>query len=418
MNVGFLSTRLAGTDGVSLETAKVAELFKRRGHRTYYCAGELDPAGPEGRHVREMHFRHPEILAIGNAVFGGADAPDLRRRIARATDRLRGEIRAFIDAFSIDLLVPQNALAIPLNVPLGVALRNEILECRIPTIAHHHDFAWERERFATCAVHDLLESSFPPVGPTIRHVVISSIAARDLQTRRSTESIVIPNIMDFTSGPPVRESRSSTLRRDLGFDEGDIVLLQPTRVVPRKGIEHTIELARRLSDRFRPRRVRVLISHHVGDEGTAYFARLQRTAEAAGVDLTLACDRFVDCRDGLSVDAGIHDLRDAYECADLVTYPSLIEGFGNALLEAVFYRRPLFVNRYPVYAADIAPCGFDFVEIEGSVDAAAVNATAALLDTPKRVRDTVARNYDVAAQHFSYETAEERLAEALQGWEG
>ena len=41
-NVGFISTRLAGTDGVSLETAKWADVFEKVGFSSYYFAGELD----------------------------------------------------------------------------------------------------------------------------------------------------------------------------------------------------------------------------------------------------------------------------------------------------------------------------------------------------------------------------------------
>ena len=43
MNVGFISTRLAGTDGVTLETVKWARICRDLGHNTFFCAGQLDP---------------------------------------------------------------------------------------------------------------------------------------------------------------------------------------------------------------------------------------------------------------------------------------------------------------------------------------------------------------------------------------
>jgi mannosylglucosylglycerate synthase len=58
-------------------------------------------------------------------------------------------------------------------------------------------------------------------------------------------------------------------------------------------------------------------------------------------------------------------LGDVYAAADLVCYPSRYEGFGNALLEAFFYRRPVLVNRYPVYVRDIAPAGVECIELNG-----------------------------------------------------
>ncbi len=412
MNVGFLSTRLAGTDGVSLETAKIAELVERMGHRAAYCAGELDAGGPDGQIVDEMHFRHPEIRAIHDAAFRGKDSPELLDRIAGSAGRLRRAIRRFIDGYAIDVLVSENASTIPMNIPLGVALSQETAASAIPCIAHHHDFAWERERFEHCAVQNLLDLHFPPDGPTIRHAVISTVARQELLARRGIDSVVLPNVMDFAVGPAARSIHSRELRTALGFGEDVVVLLQPTRVVPRKGIEHAIELASRLADACRPRPVRLLVSHPAGDEGTEYLDRLRRRAVDSGVELAEACDLFVDCRD--EDDSASFDLRDAYECADLVTYPSLLEGFGNALLEAVFHRKPLLVNRYPVYVADVSPCGFDFIEIDGQIHDRTVGAVAALLENPGRVREMTDHNYGVARRYFSYEVAQERLVALLE----
>jgi hypothetical protein len=47
----------------------------------------------------------------------------------------------------------------------------------------------------------------------------------------------------------------------------------------------------------------------------------------------------------------------SYAHADFVTFPSLYEGFGNALVEAMYFRMPTLVNRYSVYVSDIAPLG-------------------------------------------------------------
>ena len=46
---------------------------------------------------------------------------------------------------------------------------------------------------------------------------------------------------------------------------------------------------------------------------------------------------------------------DAYPHPDLVTYPSTGQGFGKALLEAIYFKRLVVINRYPVYNADIGP---------------------------------------------------------------
>jgi len=48
-NIGFVSTRLSGTGGVSLETAKWAEVLEEMGYTCFYFAGELDR--PQDRSV-------------------------------------------------------------------------------------------------------------------------------------------------------------------------------------------------------------------------------------------------------------------------------------------------------------------------------------------------------------------------------
>jgi hypothetical protein len=60
----------------------------------------------------------------------------------------------FIEHFSLDLLIPENFLAIPLNIPL--ALTELIAETCLPLIAHHHDLAWERKRFLVNSLADYI----------------------------------------------------------------------------------------------------------------------------------------------------------------------------------------------------------------------------------------------------------------------
>ena len=60
-------------------------------------------------------------------------------------------------------IIPQNALTIPMNIPLGLAITQVIMETGIAdSIAHHHDFYWERDRFMTNGVWDYLRMAFPP----------------------------------------------------------------------------------------------------------------------------------------------------------------------------------------------------------------------------------------------------------------
>lgn len=399
MKIGFLSTRLAGTDGVSLETAKLVTIVRRLGHQVYYCAGELEPAGPPGLLVPEMHFDHPEAHRIYEQMFLEEPGPDLHRRVVEMAEALRDRIDDFVSRFAIDLLFLQNVLAIPMQIPLGMALTDYVQATGIPTIAHHHDLYWERPRFKTPALPCLLERCFPPDLPSIRHLVINSLAQKALRDRKGIEANLLPNVFDFATPPPEPGGFVEGMWADLGLAPGARVILQPTRVVPRKGIELAAELVRRLDH---PGDV-LVITHHAGDEGLDYLHEIQALAERVGVDLRYLAERFAPQR---SVDLGgtkTYSLWDAYPQADFVTYPSFIEGFGNAFLEAVYFRQPLLVNRYPVYEADIGPLGFRCVEVDGAITGEAVDQVRRLLADADLREEIVAHNFELARAHFSYE---------------
>lgn len=422
--IGFVSTRFAGTDGVSLETAKWATVLERLGHRTFYFAGECDRPFDRSRVVPEASFQHPDIEAINRAAFvyqaGATDlaatrgfavrTPAVSERIHELRAQLKGELHRFHRDFDLDLLVVENASAIPLNLPLGLAISELIAETGIPTIAHHHDLPWERQRFLVNSVADVIAAGFPPVHPPIRHVVINSLQALELSSRRGVTARVIPNVMDFDN-PPAPNGAESTarVRGLLGLADGELLLLQPTRIVARKGIEHAIEFARRLE-----RPCRLVISHASGDEGDAYERRVREYADLLGVPVELAADRIVVEEAGVREPGeGRCTLAQAYEAADFVTYPSLIEGFGNAFLEAVYHRRPILVNNYSTYEVDLRPRGFRVVWFQEFIDRQALEHARRLLDDPDEARTWADRNYEVGRSHFSFTVLERHLADLL-----
>ena len=83
----------------------------------------------------------------------------------------------------------------------------------------------------------------------VRHVVINASGRNQLALRSGANSYLIPNVMDFANPPPDVDSYNGDLRQALCPGDDDRFILQPTRVVQRKGIEHAIELVKRLDDR-------------------------------------------------------------------------------------------------------------------------------------------------------------------------
>ena len=406
MRIGIVATRLAGVDGVTFETAKWEAVLDRLGHEIRLCAGEVDALRYISRLVPPMHFTYPAAAKVTDAAFDPDSDPDaVRAEVERLAAQLLPVLEDWVATTRLDLLIVENAWAIPMQLPLGLALRRLVERSGLPAIGHHHDYWWERERFATPVVPDLIDAAFPPDLPNIRHVSINSLAAKELRARRGIASTVIPNVFDFDQPRPRKHPAvRRRLRSELGMGARGLLVVQPTRVVPRKGIELAIELVGRLKD---PNAV-LLITSPAGDEGLDYLVELERLADARNVRLRYAADRFAPDHEGTPIRPA-HSLHDAYLAADVITYPSLYEGFGNALIEAIFYGTPVVVNRYPVYEADIRPLGLRFVELDGSVTDAAVAEVKALVGNPRRRQAIARHNFAIAREHLSYRLLRRRL---------
>jgi glycosyltransferase involved in cell wall biosynthesis len=433
-HIGFISTRFAGTDGVSLETAKWATALERLGHECFYFAGECDRPDDQCFLVPEAFYRHPEIDRLNQQAYSGSwtvtkearaahpeiaslqkdffsiyiRPPQMTRRVDELKKYFKEELYKFARLFHLEILIIENALAIPLNIPLGLAITEFIAETGYPAIAHHHDFHWERQRFQVNCVGDYLAAAFPPNLPSIRHVVINSIQAQQIASRHGLTSRVIPNVMDFDSPPPAPDAYAQTVRADLGIAHGEYFFLQPTRVIQRKGIEHAIELVRRLG-----LPAKLIISHASGDEGTDYEQRLREYAQLLDVTVRFESDLVQDKRGKTRDGRKIYTLDDVYPHADLVTYPSAIEGFGNAFLEAVYYRRPILVNNYSIYEVDIKPKGFRAIWFDGFISAATLEVVRQILKDPAQGQAWAEENYQLAKRYFSFAVLERRLQSVL-----
>lgn len=191
---------------------------------------------------------------------------------------------------------------------------------------------------------------------------------------------------------------ASDVRSQIGLEPGDVFILQPTRVVPRKGIEHAIKLVQMLGDP----KYKLVISHEAGDEGFEYRNMLCELAREARVDLRFIATRVGETRQLDDEGRKIYTLNDVYPHADLVTYPSLYEGFGNAFLEAMYFRVPVLINRYSVFGRDIEPKGFHVPLMDGFVTRKVVEDVRRLIEDQKYRQAMTEHNFRVAIRYYSY----------------
>ena len=413
--IGCVSTRFAGTDGVSLEVNKWVDVLRDDlGCDIFWCAGLLDRDPSVSLLYEEMFFGHPDVLAIDKQVFGSHERPrSVTKDIAEMSDRIKDKLYEFVEKFKIDLLLVENALCIPMHIPLGKAITEFIAETNIPSIGHHHDFFWERDRFKRNAIGDYLQMSFPPILPSMQHTTINSMAQNALAARRGCNSILVPNVHDFETPPPEHDTYLDNIRADFGFDDDDIIILQPTRIIPRKGIEHAINIVAQLE----MPKAKLVISHKTGDEGDAYYKALCDYAAYRKVDMRLVEEK-IDEERRLDEDGNkIYSLGDAYHMADLVTYPSLYEGFGNAFLETIYFKKPIVVNRYTTYIEDIEPKGFKVASLDGFVTPEVVEESRRYIEDKDYAAEHVEHNFELGLKHFSYRILRTKMSYLLQNAE-
>jgi len=408
--VGFVSTRFQGTDGVSLETWKWNEVLTELGYETFFFSGQSDWFPERSHVVGEAYFRHPAIVELQNEIF---DRSTRRRGLTAEVGGIKGRLKMalyeFVKDFRIDVLIVENAFSIPVHIALGVALAELVAELEMPTVAHNHDFAWERQRFMTGCAEDYIVRAFPPRLHSISHVVINSEARRQLAFRCGISSVMMPNVWNFDEAPTVADEYNACMRADLGIGDRDVLFLQPTRIIARKGIESAIELVARYNALDPGSQGKLLISHPELDEGDEYQKRVLDYAKFMEVDL-LVRPELIGVGRGTRADGGkVYSLWDAYVRSNFVTYPSTYEGFGNAFLEAIFYRKPILVNRYAIYAQDIEPLGFRTTVMDGYVTDSVVKDVARVLSDPVEERKRVAENFAIGKKYLSYELLRRRL---------
>ena len=152
-----------------------------------------------------------------------------------------------------------------------------------------------------------------------------------------------------------------------------------------------------------------VISHASGDEGYDYEQRVKEYSRLLNVNTLFVSDIINEKRGYTKEGKKIYTLEDIYPHADLVTYPSTFEGFGNAFLEAVYFKKPIVVNKYSIYTYDIEPKGFLTIELDGYVTEDAVRITRDVLENSERCKNMVEKNYDIATRCYSYSVLRKKL---------
>ncbi len=410
MKIGVIIGRIGGVDGVALETMKWIEVLSRMGHEVHVMSGEFE--NWEG--IKFKHYRYPVLSFFSpdaewgqkRAFFQPDDSPEpLLEHVGKISNIISTKLEKWIVSKNIDCLLSENASALPSHLSMGIGIKKLVERTGINTVTHDHDFHWERgERYKSIhpEINQLVDDSFPLLIPHVRHAVINTFGVETLKNRFNIDAVNVPNVMDFTKPYGIPDENNNFYFRKMGVRKNDIALLQVTRIVRRKGIETAISLLDKLQDK----KIKLVITgNYKDDENRIYYNELVDLVH----DLNLTSQVIPMAHDVLN-----HDhLSDVYAHGTACTYFSTYEGFGNAFIESVLAKKPIFVNNYkPVYMPDIGSKGFKTVMLEDSqLTDDKVKDMAEIIYSPDLAKEIGEYNFELGKKHFSYEVLEEKLTQ-------
>ncbi len=261
--------------------------------------------------------------------------------------KITGEIFDSLVAWSasLDVLIAHNVLHMPFNLPLTLALRRLAFEQKPRVVSWAHDSPYVRPDLPEYLSHPPWLSLKQP-HPRIAYVAISHSRQKDFEKALpGIQWRVIPNGIDpkdffYLSRESIR------LFDELKFLERDLIVVQPSRITPRKNLELSLEIIRGIKSLG----CNVLFiltgayDHHEG-QAVQYYRMLKHRVEELELRHHVAILAEYVFPDGTRIVPHRTLIRDLYLIADLLLMTSRDEGFGLPLLEAGMIKLPIACSR-------------------------------------------------------------------------
>lgn len=449
LNIGIIHSLIGKNDGVSIvidqSVHAMVKYLKIPLGNIYFLAASSSPRF--NAQLDEIFWHKSELHQKIIRYFSEDPPESLEQEILAGANYAKKVIRDFVKHNNIDLLIAHN-ISHPYNFITALALNYYIEERRRKgylnprLLPWWHDSFYERDIFS--APNALMQRYLRYLPGTCSDGIIFinhnqvKLGKKYFQTyakdRKYADffrfhSAVIPNTceinwawkkQDWQSDTlvfPPPESYNQSFFHDIGLIEqlkqknftmdDAVILLQHTRIVPRKKIETAIDLAYALADKFgRKKCIVLLVSGHSGDEQSAYkdfLIQYQQEKNSmcygAKVILTFGEDRILSHRD-IIVDHKYYKFSEipaiVAAAGGIGTYFSDVEGYGNNLLEMLAAGLPVILNRYEIYRKEIETLGFNLPCIDnGILNRAAVDAAFKVLTDRKHRNQMVLHNLNV-----------------------
>ncbi len=335
-----------------------------------------------------------EIIALGDESVGFHRPVDVPCSFVAAPEpapELEARVYDAIDALEAGLLEPAGALPPVVHVQDCIAARAAVrvrdagAPVRVVRTVHHVD------DFTTPALVECQRRSI--VDPD-RVLVVSPIWQQRLADEYGVKADVVTNGVDidrFTAGP--RPGLTAALRARVGAADRFLILVVGG-IEPRKGTDHLFRALSLLRQRWAHPPVLAIIGGHSFQDHTPYRDRV--IASMADLDLEFGRDVVLL---GTVPD---EELVAWYRAADALAFPSVNEGFGLAVLEAMAAGLPVVLTRLPVFA-EYVRFGEDALAVAPGDDEGLADALDAVAHDGG-VRAMLRRSGRDVAARFSWDT--------------
>ena len=169
MRIGIIIGRIGGVDGVALETEKWIDVLERLGHEVFVISGDFEFWKMDQEHHDHfplLSFFSPSVKWEQRKAFyePDKDPGPVLDHINDIANIITEKLLHWVQGNKIEVLLSENASALPSHLAMGVAIKNLVQQTSLPIVTHDHDFLWERGNRYT-ALHDevytLINVPFP-----------------------------------------------------------------------------------------------------------------------------------------------------------------------------------------------------------------------------------------------------------------
>lgn len=465
LRIGIIHSLIGKNDGVSIVIDQTVEAMSHHlginlGNFFFLAAHSSPRFNAE---TDDVFWHKSEVHKYILKHFNDPDVEGLDELIHENALYAKDVIKNWVDKNHIDLIIAHNT-SHPYNFITAVGLGYYIEELREEGViwpklmVWWHDSYFERDIFSNPnkIVQKYLKYLPGTFVDSIAFInnqqiklgekVFSQYNQQKLNKFFEQRTTVVPNTSDIpwewehleseteTFIAPPQDNYNDSFFQDIGLMqqinsrgfnlEDTVILLQHTRVVPRKRIELAIDLAFALEKKFRKKKmnkcVAIIVSGHSGDEQNAYlsnlneyYTKLCKENPYSNVVLIFGENIILSHRD-IIVDKKYYKFAEIPSIVaahgGIGTYFSDVEGFGNNLLEMISLGLPVVINKYEIYKEEIEKFGFELPSIDNvGITPELVNSAYRLLTDITYSNKVVFHNLKVLSQNLDHKIIADKL---------